>query len=73
MGSNDTLADTINAMSSMLARNTSRGSASSVVMSVPMANLIKTMQSQQNDYVEKALQLKLEVKVKITIGKLMQA
>lgn len=64
MGSNDTLADTINAMSSMLARNTSRGSASSVVMSAPMANLIKTMQSQQNDYVEKALQLKLEVKGK---------
>ena len=48
-------------MSSMLARNTSRGSVSSVVMSAPMANLIKTMQSQQ---VEKALQLKLEVKGK---------
>lgn len=64
MGSNDTLADTINAMSSMLAANTSRGGASSVVMSAPMANLIKTMQSQQNDYTEKAIQLKLEVRGK---------
>ena len=50
-------------MSSMLAANTSYGGAPSVAMSA-MANLIKTMQSQQNDYVEKALQLKLEVKGK---------
>lgn len=64
MGSNDTLVDAINAMSSILAANTSRGGASSMVMSAPVAKLMKTMQSQQNDYVEKAIQLKLEVKGK---------
>lgn len=64
MGSNDTFADTINAMSSMIAGNTSRGGASSMVVSGPIAQLMKTMQSQQNDYTEKAIQLKLEVKGK---------
>lgn len=64
MGSNDTLADIVNAMSSMIAGNTSRGGASSMVASAPIAQLLKTMQSQQNDYTEKAIQLKLEVKGK---------
>lgn len=64
MGSNDTLADMVNAMSSMIAGNTSRGGASSMVVSGPIAQLMKTMQSQQNDYTEKAIQLKLEVKGK---------
>lgn len=64
MGSNDTLADMVNAMSSMIAANTSRGGASSMVMSPTAANLSNTLQSQQNDYVEKAIKLKLEVKGK---------
>lgn len=64
MGANDTLADVVNAMSSMIAGNTSRGGASSMVMSAPIAQLMKTMQSQQNDYTEKAIQLKLEVRGK---------
>lgn len=64
MSSNDTLADMVNAMSSMIGANTSRGGASSLVMSAPIAKLMKTMQSQQNDYVEKAIQLKLEVRGK---------
>lgn len=64
MGSNDTLADMVNAMSSMIAANTSRGGASSMVVSGPIAQLMKTMQSQQNDYTEKAIQLKLEVRGK---------
>lgn len=51
-------------MSSMIAANTSRGGASSMVMSGPIAKLMKTMQSQQNDYTEKAIQLKLEVRGK---------
>lgn len=51
-------------MSSMIGANTSRGGASSLVMSGPVAKLMKTMQSQQNDYTEKAIQLKLEVRGK---------
>lgn len=51
-------------MSSMIAGNTSRGGASSMVMSAPIAQLMKTMQSQQNEYTEKAIQLKLEVRGK---------
>ena len=51
-------------MSSMIAGNTSRGGASSAVMGAPIANLFNTYQSQQNEYVEKAIQLKLEVKGK---------
>lgn len=35
-----------------------------MVMSGPIAQLMKTMQSQQNDYTEKAIQLKLEVRGK---------
>jgi len=64
LGSNDTLADMVNAMSSMIGANTSRGGASSMVVSGPIAQLMKTMQSQQNDYTEKAIQLKFEVRGK---------
>lgn len=64
MGSNDTLADVVNAMSSMIAGNTSRGGASSMIVSSQVANLFNTLQSQQNDYVEKAIKLKLNVKGK---------
>ncbi len=64
MSSNDTLADAVNAMSSMIVGNTSRGGASSMVAGSQVANLFNTLQSQQNDYVEKAIKLKLSVKGK---------
>jgi hypothetical protein len=48
----------------MIGANTSRGGASSMVVIGPIAQLMKTMQSQQNDYTEKAIQLKLEVRGK---------
>jgi hypothetical protein len=64
LGSNDTLADAVNAMSSMIVGNTSRGGVSSMVAGSQVANLFNTLQSQQNDYVEKAIKLKLSVKGK---------
>lgn len=64
MGSNDTLADMVNAMSSIIGNNVARGGASSIVTGARIANLMNLMQSQQNDYTEKAIQLKLEVRGK---------
>ena len=65
MGSdNSTLVDTLNQMSSLILGTTSRGGASSIVASPQLASLIKTYQAQNDDYLQKALELKLNVKGK---------
>lgn len=61
---NSTIDNTVKAMSSLLGASVSRGGASSMVAGLQVANLFNTLQSQQNDYVEKAIKLKLNVRGK---------
>jgi len=61
---NSTLVDTINHMSSIMSGASSRGGVSSIVASPQFASLMQTYQSQNDAYLQKALELKLNVKGK---------